>query len=75
MAVKKKKTLSFEESMETLEALIGRLGGEELPLEESIALYEQGVALCAQLEEELAQKRRRIEQIDPETGEVEAFEA
>lgn len=75
MAVKKKKTLSFEESMETLEALIGRLGGEELPLEESIALYEQGVALCAQLEEELAQKRRRIEQIDPETGEVEVFEA
>lgn len=75
MAVKKKKTLSFEEGMETLEALIGRLGGEELPLEESIALYEQGVALCAQLEEELAQKRRRIEQIDSETGEVEAFEA
>ncbi|MBQ2948371.1 MAG: exodeoxyribonuclease VII small subunit [Clostridia bacterium] len=75
MAAKKKKTLSFEEGMDALEAMIGRLGEAELPLEESIALYEQGVALCAQLEQELAQKRRRIGQIDPETGEVEPFEA
>lgn len=72
-SVRKKKPLSFEEGMQTLEAMIAKLGGTELPLEESIALYEQGMALAVQLEKELAAKRRRIEMIDPETGEIETF--
>lgn len=74
MAAKKKKALSFEEGMQELTALVEKLSGSELPLEESIALYEQGVTLHAQLEAMLAQQKKRMEMIDPDTAEIEAFE-
>ena len=74
MAVKKKKALSFEEGMQELTALVEKLSGSELPLEESLALYEQGVALHAQLEAQLAQQKKRIEMIDPDTAEIKACE-
>lgn len=74
MAVKKKKELSFEEGMQELTALVEKLSGSELALEESIALYEQGVKLHAELEAMLAQQKKRIEMIDPDTAEIEAFE-
>lgn len=74
MAAKKKKELSFEEGMLQLEQLVERLSGSELALEESIALYEQGTALAAQLEEQLKNQKKRIEMIDPDTAEIEVFE-
>ena len=74
MAAKKKKPLSFETGMQELEALVEKLSCGELPLDEAIALYEQGTALHAQLEELLAQQKKRIEMIDPDTAEIEAFE-
>lgn len=74
MTARKKKPLSFEDNMQALSALVERLSGEELPLEASIALYEQGAALAAQLEQQLAQQKKRIETIDPQTAEIERFE-
>lgn len=73
MAVKKKKALSFEEGMEALSALVEKLSGSELPLEESIALYEQGMELHAQLTALLAQQKKRLETIEPDTAEIEAM--
>ena len=74
MAAKKKKELSFEAGMTELEALVEQLSANEMELEASIALYERGVALHAQLEELLAKQKKRIEMIDPDTAEIEAFE-
>lgn len=74
MAAKKKKVLSFEEGMQELEALVAQLSESEMELDASIALYEQGVALHAQLSEMLAQQKKRIETIDPDTAEIETFE-
>ncbi|MBQ4265722.1 MAG: exodeoxyribonuclease VII small subunit [Clostridia bacterium] len=74
MAAKKKKPISFEEGMQELGILVEKLSGNELSLEESIALYEQGVALHAQLEQLLAMQKKRIETIDPDTAEIETFE-
>ena len=74
MAAKKKKPLSFEAGMQELEALVEKLSSQELALEEAIALYEQGTNLHAQLETLLAQQKKRIEMIDPDTAEIEAFE-
>ena len=74
MAVKKKKPLSFETGMQELETLVEKLSSGELALEEAIALYEQGTALHAQLEALLAQQKKRIEMIDPDTAEIEVFE-
>ena len=73
MAARKKKTLSFEAGMQELEAMVERLSGSELPLDEAIMLYEQGRALAAQLEDQLAAQQKRIEMIDPDTGEIEEF--
>ena len=37
--------LSFEKSMKRLEEVVGKLEGEEVSLEESLKLFEQGVKL------------------------------
>ncbi|MBE5800109.1 MAG: exodeoxyribonuclease VII small subunit [Clostridiales bacterium] len=74
MAAKRKKPLSFEAGMQELDDLVEKLSSSELPLEEAIALYEQGTQLYAQLEALLAQQKKRIEMIDPDTAEIEAFE-
>ena len=74
MAAKKKKVLSFEEGMKALEQLVEKLSGSELALEESIALYEEGRALAAQLSAQLEEQKKRIEMIDPDTAEIETFE-
>ena len=68
------KQFSIEESFQTLEELLAKLESEDVGLNESFALYEQGMRLHAQLEALLAQQKKRIEQIDPETAEIEAFE-
>ena len=74
MAAKKKKVLSFEEGMKALEQLVEKLSGSELALEESIALYEEGKLLAAQLSAQLEEQKKRIELIDPDTAEIETFE-
>lgn len=73
MAAKKKKELAFEAGMQELETLVDRLSGSELPLDEAIALYEQGKALAGELNRLLSAQQKRIEMIDPDTGEIEAF--
>ena len=70
----KKTKLTFEEGMDQLEMLIEKLSGGMLTLDETMKTYEEGVALSAQLEKELAQYKRRIEMIDPDTAEIIPFE-
>lgn len=74
MTARKKKEVSFEEGMKQLELLVEQLNHSEIPLEDAVKLYEQGKALAAQLEEKLASQKQRIEMIDPDTAEIEAFE-
>ena len=74
MAARKKKAITFEEGMQALDALVEHLSDGELPLEEAMSLYEEGVALHGKLEEMLARQKRRMETIDPETAEIGTFE-
>lgn len=74
MTTKRKDRLSFEEGMAALEGKIAAMNEGKLSLEETMKAYEEGVALAARLEEMLAQHERRLERIDPDTGEIEAFE-
>ncbi len=74
MASKKKQRVSFEEGMLALEGVIASMSEGGMSLEESMKAYEEGVALCAQLEEMLRAHAKRIEQIDLETVEITAFE-
>lgn len=42
---KEQSTITFEEAMEKLESIVGRLEDGEVPLEESINLYKEGMEL------------------------------
>lgn len=42
---KEQSTITFEEAMEKLERIVGRLEDGEVPLEESINLYKEGMEL------------------------------
>jgi len=52
---------SFEERLERLEELNGKIDEGNLPLEEAVALFEEGIALARGLEKELAKVERKIE--------------
>lgn len=54
-----KKTLSFEESMHRLEEIVRLLERGDVPLEESLALFEEGsglIAKCSKLLDNAEQK-------------------
>ena len=63
--------LSFEEAMARLEKIVAALEAGDLPLERSLALYEEGVGLmkrCASLLDTAEQTVTRLQVT--ETGEV-----
>jgi exodeoxyribonuclease VII small subunit len=53
--------LSFEEGMERLESLVKRLEQGNLPLEDSLAAFEEGVGVLRVLHEKLGEVERRVE--------------
>jgi exodeoxyribonuclease VII small subunit len=56
-------TLPFEKALAELETIVGRLERGDVPLEESIAIYERGETLKARCEALLKQAEARIERI------------
>lgn len=55
--------LSFEEALRALEEIVTRLERGDVPLEDSIALYERGAALKKQCEDRLNAAQMRVEAI------------
>ena len=53
--------LTFEEAMAQLEAIVGRLEQGNVPLEESLASFEQGVGLLRALHGRLGDVEKRVE--------------
>jgi exodeoxyribonuclease VII small subunit len=70
--------MSFEEALAELESVVTRLEGGQVPLEESIRLYERGDALRKRCEEKLREAELKVEKIvagpDGATG-TEPFES
>ena len=58
------KELGFEEAMERLEAISAKLSGENVPLDEAIALYEQGALYYETCKRKLDDANRRISVIE-----------
>ncbi|MBC7504176.1 MAG: exodeoxyribonuclease VII small subunit [Sandarakinorhabdus sp.] len=56
-------TLSFEDALKRLEAIVQRLEGGEASLEDSITLYTEGQSLKAHCETKLKSASARIEAI------------
>ena len=55
--------LSFEDALKALEDVVRRLEGGEVPLDESIALYERGEKLRQHCQARLDAAQARIEKI------------
>ncbi len=55
--------LNFEEALQELEAVVGRLESANVPLEESIDLYERGAALQKHCSEKLKAAELRVSKI------------
>ena len=55
--------LSFEEALSALEQVVSQLEGGQVPLEQSIALYERGDALKKHCEAKLGEAELKVEKI------------
>ena len=58
----------FEQRLERLEDLSARLREGSMPLEEAVALFEEGMKLSRTLEKELARVERRVEILTGDQG-------
>ena len=71
--------LSFEDSMKRLEEVVGKLEGEEVSLEESLKLFEQGVKLMRFCHLRLSEVEEKVqilvtdEKEEEEEGRLEEF--
>ncbi len=54
---------TFEKSLARLESIVSRLEGDELPLEESLTLFEEGVGLVKRCSHRLEEAERRVERL------------
>lgn len=52
---------SFETSLTELEQIVGKLESGDLPLEQSLELFEKGINLSRECRERLTKAERRIE--------------
>jgi exodeoxyribonuclease VII small subunit len=60
--------MSFEQAMAALEAVVSQLEKGEVPLEQSIALYERGAALKAHCAGKLKDAEEKVELIRAQEG-------
>ncbi|MFD1428078.1 exodeoxyribonuclease VII small subunit [Kroppenstedtia sanguinis] len=61
--------LSFEEAMDRLEEVVEHLESGEVPLEESIRLFEEGMKLSRYCGEKLEKMEQHVEMLVQENGE------
>ncbi len=52
--------MSFEDAMRALEQVVGQLERGDVPLEQSITLYERGAALKARCEAKLKEAEEKV---------------
>jgi exodeoxyribonuclease VII small subunit len=60
-AATKQEPTRFEQALQRLEEIVGRLEKGELPLEESLALYEEGIQLSRLCHTKLEEAEAKIE--------------
>ena len=68
-----KETLSFEEAMENLEDIVTQLEQGDVPLEQAITHYQNGMKLSKICNEKLVNVQDKMTQIMNEQGELETF--
>ena len=72
MAVKKE--VKFDVALQQLEAIIGKLEAGNLPLEESIELYKEGMTLSTDCHQKLQKIEAEVVKLVDESGNVSEFD-
>ncbi|MGI6056218.1 MAG: exodeoxyribonuclease VII small subunit [Bilifractor sp.] len=72
MESEEKKELTLEESFQKLDELIARLENRDIPLEESFAIYKEGMDLLKSSREKIDTVEKKMLQIS-EDGELSEF--
>ena len=72
MEADEKKELTLEESFQRLDELIARLEDREIPLEDSFAIYKEGMDLLKSSREKIDTVEKKMIQIS-EDGELREF--
>ena len=61
-----KERLSFEDALKQLESIVDQLESQEITLEDSVKLYEQGMELSKLCNQVLHQAELKIQQVNDE---------
>lgn len=70
---KKKKLPTLEENLKQLEGMIEKLEDKEIGLEESFALYEQGIKLLKQCNDQIDRVEKKV-MVMNQDGELDEFQ-
>jgi len=69
-AAVKEDQLSFEQALKRLEDIVSQLEGAEAPLEQALALYEEGVGLARFCSRQLKAAERKVELLEDKNNEL-----
>jgi len=64
----KKKALDFEQSLNNLEALVTRMEQGDMPLDESLKAFEEGIALTRECQARLAAAELQVTKLIEQQG-------
>ena len=71
---KKNDTLTFEDALERLEAILESMESGDTPLADLVAKFEEGSSLLKNCQQKLKEAELKIEKLNIKTGEAEPFE-
>ena len=66
--------MKIDEALTKLEGITNRLEGEDLPLEEALRLFEQGISLAATIKTDLDKAKLKIQKVIEEAKDVFSLE-
>ena len=66
----KSKEPKFEDHLTRLEQIVDQLEAKEAPLDQSLALFEEGVKLARACQTTLEEAKKKVELLVKETGEL-----
>ncbi|MCM3617624.1 exodeoxyribonuclease VII small subunit [Sutcliffiella horikoshii] len=69
-----KQQVTFEEAMKELETIVEKLEEGDVPLEEAISFYKEGMKLSKLCHDKLSNVEEEMEKILKENGELESFQ-
>ncbi|MDO3662579.1 exodeoxyribonuclease VII small subunit [Bacillus sp. C28GYM-DRY-1] len=71
--VKKNENMTFEEAMKGLESIVSKLEEGDVPLEQAINYFQEGMALSKMCHEKLQKVEKQMDFILKEDGELAPF--